>query len=322
MKSTALKKEGRSPRIAIRFTAAVFIIPLLMSACELDINLSNDNDKKQETITTDTDFTEQEPMPFPIEIAGTEIDKSPESVVCLSPALTEIIYELGFGGRLKGRGSYCDYPPAVAEKTDMGSSANPDISRIVAMKPDIVLTQTPIADKDLFIMEQAGIKTLVLPSPKSLKEFNGIYQAVGLLFNGAFTGKESGDEAFSPVSKACNNSGVIYMGNYIYITENLSVATLDTLESAVLSCFGNNIAKSGAEYDFDTTALLENQPEIILLSDKYSVSDLMGDEVFSQLYAVLNEKIIYINNMYFERPTNRIVGMLEEFSADFKKLSQ
>lgn len=314
MKKQIIQKRFKNlPKII----TALLLTTSLITACELDTNGG-------EETTSDTDIAElvSKPQPFPVTISGIEIENSPENVVCLSPSLTEIIYEMGFGEKLKGRGSYCDYPPVALETTDMGSSANPNIDRILSMSPDVVLTQTPIADKDLFIMEQAGIKTLILPSVKTLNGFKEIYQALGLLFYGAFTGAEAGEEAFSVISKAFDNPNVVYIGNFVYVTESFGLAAGDTLESAVLSCFGSNLAKSGENYDFDKTLLLENQPDIILLSDKYSLSDLTEDEVFSQLEAVLGEKIIYIDNTYFERPTKRITELLEKLVSDYGQLSE
>ena len=60
-------------------------------------------------------------------------------VVSLAPAATEIMYALGAEGRLVGRTDFCDYPPAAKQKPSVGGYTNPNVERIVDLKPDLVL---------------------------------------------------------------------------------------------------------------------------------------------------------------------------------------
>jgi len=114
------------------------------------------------------------------------------------------------------------------------------------------------------------------------------------------------------------------LGNFVYITENLSIAGGDesegTLESAVLSCFGNNLAKSAKGYSYDKEKLLKKQPSFILLNNVLTIEDLMGDEVYSQLDAVSDGKIIKLNNAYFEKPSARIKTLISEMQAQYEDL--
>lgn len=296
-----------------KIIALALIACLFLSGCEFaDSNTE---------VTSTTETTVAEPQPYPVTINGITFEKAPETVICLSPALTEIVYEMGYGEKLVGRSSYCDYPEEAKNLADMGSSANPDIEKICAVKPELVLTSTPIAAKDVFTMEQLGIKTMVIESPETLEQFRAIYRAVGLMENGLFTGTEAGDSAYSPISKACDNTGVVNMGSFVYITEGKTAATGDTLENAVLSCFGTNLAKDGKRYSFDTAELLTNQPDVLLVSGIYTYDDIMADETLSRLDAVINGRIIYIDNTYFERPSARITELIEKLLDDYKKLS-
>lgn len=298
-----------------KLSALLLMIALLLCGCE---NV-NDGDISEET-TENTDSAE--PMPYPFFINGTEIPAQPEKVVCLSPALTEIIYEMGYGDKIVGRSSYCDYPSDVKNAADLGSTANPDIDAIIDLLPDLVITSTPIASKDTFAMEQAGIKTVLIPAPTTLEGFSSIYTSLGLIFEGMFTGTEKGEDAYSFISKALGNTDAVNLGNFVYITENLTVAGGDTFESAVLSCFGSNIAKGETGYGFDRAELIEHQPDVILLSDKYAIDNLLNDEYYSQLNAVAENRVIYINNIYFERPSVRITILIDGLLIDFGNLQR
>ena len=295
--------------------AVLLTFSLLLSGC----HVSNSQD---EEITTTTEAEVSEPQPYPITINDVEIEKAPEKIVCLSPALTEILYEMGFGERIIGRSSYCDYPSAVMSAEDVGSSANPNIDRIIQLQPDLVLTATAIASKDILRMSEAGIKTLVISAPTTIEDFSANYVALGLLMNGLFTGTEKGEQFFSDISKTLDNSSAVSFGKFVYITQNLTVAGGDTFEGAVLSCFGENLAAEAGGYSFDKSLLLENQPDLILLSDDYTLEDLQNDEICSQLDCVMNGNVLPVDNSYFERPSARIIKFLQNLITEYKKLKQ
>ncbi|MCL2698315.1 MAG: helical backbone metal receptor [Oscillospiraceae bacterium] len=259
-----------------------------------------------------------EPTPFPLFIGDVEIQSSPQRVVSLSPSLSEIVHELGYGNRLIGRSSYCDFPPVMLEVSEAGSAANPDIDKIISLSPALVLTTTPISGMDMFRMEQFGIKTILIPSSGSLHDLRDTYRALGLVFEGLFTGAEAGDNAFAAVSRACDNTSVVNIGKFIYITGGMKIATTDTLESSVFSCFGENIAV-GVNYEFNPELLLENQPDVIMLNDIYAAADL--PEYFNEFDAVTEGRIIFINNAAFERPSSRLVLLIDEMLADYRNLN-
>jgi len=67
------------------------------------------------------------------------IPDQPQRLVSLAPSITETIYALGLGDRLVGDTDYCDYPPEATKKPHVGAMVNPNLERIVALKPDLVL---------------------------------------------------------------------------------------------------------------------------------------------------------------------------------------
>ena len=50
---------------------------------------------------------------FPVSIGEIRIPERPERIVSLSPALTEVLCELGAESRLAGVSDFCDYPQSV-----------------------------------------------------------------------------------------------------------------------------------------------------------------------------------------------------------------
>lgn len=282
-----------------------------MCGCEIRMETKEPAESTVPVIATTviTENVPDEPLPFPVVVNDTVIEASPEKVVSLSPSLTEIICEMGYDDKVIGRGSYCDYPENIASVTDVGRPSKPDIDMIISLSPDILFTATTIPTKDLYKLEECGIKTVYIPYPENMEQFENIYCAIGMIFEGIFDGESCGKKAFESITAAISDNS-INLGDYVYITEGLTIATGDTFESSVLSNFGTNIAENSKDYNYPKEFLVEFQPEFILLNDNYTIDDLLADEIFSQLTAIQEGKIYTISNIYFERPSGRLVDFI------------
>ncbi|MFO1216813.1 MAG: cobalamin-binding protein [Burkholderiaceae bacterium] len=60
-------------------------------------------------------------------------------IVSLAPHLTELLFAAGAGDRVVGAVAYSDHPSAARQVPRVGDSAQLDLERIVALKPDLVL---------------------------------------------------------------------------------------------------------------------------------------------------------------------------------------
>ncbi len=65
-----------------------------------------------------------------------------ERIVSLAPNLTEIVYAIGAGDRLVGDTTFCDYPAEAKNVTKVGDTLQPNIERILALRPQLVLVST------------------------------------------------------------------------------------------------------------------------------------------------------------------------------------
>jgi iron complex transport system substrate-binding protein len=81
-------------------------------------------------------------------------------VVSLVPATTEILFAIGASDRLVGVGSYDNYPPEATKLPRLGGLLDPDVERLLALKPDLVVvysTQSELRRQ----LEAAGIPTFL-----------------------------------------------------------------------------------------------------------------------------------------------------------------
>jgi iron complex transport system substrate-binding protein len=63
----------------------------------------------------------------------------PQRIISLAPAYTEILYALGLGERIVGVSVYCDTPPEVQSKPDVGGYSTVDMGKVRELRPDLVL---------------------------------------------------------------------------------------------------------------------------------------------------------------------------------------
>lgn len=60
-------------------------------------------------------------------------------IISLVPALTEMVFAIGAGDRVIAVSSYDDYPLQVRTLPKVGALIDPDVERIIALRPDLVL---------------------------------------------------------------------------------------------------------------------------------------------------------------------------------------
>lgn len=99
------------------------------------------------------------------------------SVVCLSPAHTEMIYFLNQEDKIKAVSTNCNFPNAVYLKEKAGTFLHPDIEKIVKINPDVVISGGGVQKKAIKNLENLNIPVIVL-YPRNI---DGIVENMNLL---------------------------------------------------------------------------------------------------------------------------------------------
>ncbi len=260
---------------------------------------------------------------FPVTVCGEDIEKPVERAVSLSPAVTEILAELGYADRLVGISSYCDYPEDISAPS-VGSAENPDIDRIKELAPDAVFTLTALSEREDYELSAAGITVLRLDPPYSMESFSALYRDIAAAFcgrelNGSEKETERAAELGSLAREAVENSAsAVELGTFVYVTGKCTLAGQDTFESAVLSLCGENLcAESG--YCAPSEGLA---PEYIVADSALTYEELSADENISAMISG-GAKVVFVTSRCFERPSARtaevfaeIAGQLSEETAE------
>lgn len=118
-------------------------------------------------------------------------------VVALSAAECEILYALGAGDTLVGRGEYCDYPAEALALPVLGSGGNTNIEEILVLQPDLVLMNTMAQPMEqVEAIEKAGAPVFVTEAT----DIKGVYAAIAGI--GQAVGKDQEAQALVDSMKA------------------------------------------------------------------------------------------------------------------------
>lgn len=104
-------------------------------------------------------------MPQFTDVTGLTLsfDGPPQRVVSLVPSVTETLFEIGAASRIVGRTRYCVAPdPQVRAIERIGGTKDPDVGRIIALTPDLVIANREENRKqDIEKLRAAGVPVFV-----------------------------------------------------------------------------------------------------------------------------------------------------------------
>ncbi|RTR25271.1 ABC transporter substrate-binding protein [Deinococcus radiophilus] len=110
----------------------------------------------------------------------------PKRIVTLLPSHTETLFAIGAGGKLVGIDEYSNYPRETAGITKVGSGFQPDIEKIVALKPDLVLVDESSSARLAEKLSAVGL-TVYGGTPQT---YNEVFEKIVVL--GKMTNRETG----------------------------------------------------------------------------------------------------------------------------------
>ena len=125
--------------------------------------------------------------------AGADV---PHRIVSLSPNMTEMLYGIGALDQVVGISDYCTYPADVNRLPSVGGWHNPNLEKIAALRPDLVIVddgQAPFLEDNF---KKLGLRVMVVPD-HTVKD---VYAAITAL--GHATGHEEAATKLAAATRA------------------------------------------------------------------------------------------------------------------------
>lgn len=255
------------------------------------------------------------------DMTGREItlDAPATRVVALTASDCEILYALGAGDTLVGRGEYCDYPEDVQAVLSVQSGYETNVEQIIALEPQVVLMATMAQTKEqVEALEAAGVHVIV----SDAQDIAGVYTAIELI--GAVTGKN--DEAaaliagmkdsFAAIAAKAEGDGskTVYF-EVSPLEYGLWTAGKGTFMDELAQMIGLKNAFEDVEgwAAISEEQVLERDPDYIVTISMYygegptPVEEIMGREGWQELKAVKNEAVFNADSNEVSRPGPRLV---------------
>lgn len=77
---------------------------------------------------------------FVVALASAPLAQAPTRIVSLVPAVTEMLFAIGAGPQVVAVSSYDDFPAQVQSLPKVGALLDPDVERILALRPQLVIS--------------------------------------------------------------------------------------------------------------------------------------------------------------------------------------
>ena len=246
------------------------------------------------------------------------LDAPAEKIIALTPSDCEILFALGAGGTLIGRGEYCDYPASVSSVPSVQSGADTNIEQIIALKPQIVLMSAMAQTQEqITALENAGITVVV----SDAKDIAGVYTSIELI--GAITGKN--EEAAGIVSqmktsfdeisaKSTGNGEKTVYFEVSPLAYGLWTAGKGTFMDELASMLGltNAFADVDGWAEISQEQVIERDPDYIVSIAMYDsegptpVDEIMGRDGWQDMKAIKNKAILNADSNEISRPGPRL----------------
>ncbi len=246
------------------------------------------------------------------------INGTPQRIISLAPSNTEILFALGLGDEVVGVTMYCDYPPEAQDKEKVGDYYGPDIEKIIALEPDLVLA-TDFHRFDLIpALEQQGFAVFAV-APQTLDD---VLQSIEKI--GEITGKEAEaselvdgmrnkiEEVEEQTKELEQKPSVFYMtwhdpmwtvGRDTWIDDLINIA-------GGVNIFSENF-ESGAMVQIEWVIL--HDPEIIITSE-WSYDWALNATELASTNASQTGRIYTFDDDLAQRPGPRLVQGLDWFA--------
>jgi len=259
------------------------------------------------TITTPLD-TANNALEPPV---SSVLDKRPQRIVSLSPANTEILFALGAGERVVGVSSYSDYPEQAKTKPSIGPYNAPDLEKIIALEPDLVVAIGGLQAQYIKSLEKAGIM-VVSVDPQNMEEIltaiDIISEAIGEQQRGAILHAEL-VKKLNQVRQLNVNDTPKKVFLEVWDAPLLTVGNKSFINDIITRAGGANVA-SDKNVDYtpcDLEALYAYDPEVyIVISHSHSADKaFIKKTYFSDMAVIKNQQIFAINDDLLTRPGPR-----------------
>jgi len=269
---------------------------------------------------------------FPVTITdglGSEvtIEEKPLKIISLSPQTTENLFAVGAGENVIGVTTYADYPEAATKVDKIGTITEPNIEKIVAMEPDLVIAASVNKMETINRLKELNIKVAGF-SANSVDTAIENIKKIGEITGNQDTAEKLTADMYIKISemkdlidkKLSNNDRPKVF--YELWSDPLYTAGVDNfIDDLIHMAGGYNIGRL-AEIQwpqFSLEKLLVEDPEVYISTPhsaemKVSKESIKNRERFKNIAAIKNNRVYIIDQNILNRASPRLLKGLSQLT--------
>ncbi len=249
---------------------------------------------------------------------GFGVAATPQRVVSLSPAGTEILFALGKGSSVVAVDEGSDYP---AEAQQLPKLKADDVEGITALTPDIVFVGQSATEETIKALEDKGLLVVCAEAAS----YNDLFASIALMAQVMDTDAaplvQSIQEAVRDASAKTaelDTQPTVYFAVADDANGHVSVGPGSIAYSIIQMAGGVPVTAAAAEaypvYTSEELAALA--PQVVLVSSKLDIDALYVAEGYKDLTAVQEGRVYSIDDALINRPGPRVAeGMQAVYEA-------
>lgn len=247
-----------------------------------------------------------------------------ERIIALYGAYNEILAAMAMEDRIVGRTRADTLPPSILSKPSIGTHMRPNIEIILGLKPDLAIQSAGRKEALLAVqqIQREGLPVAVF-QPTSFPELFSVIERIGVL-----TGKEQRakeligslrgrlDRVEQRVAGIDERPSVFFEVRY----PNLVGAGRASIVNDIIRYAGgiNCVKKNKKLVRMGIESLIESDPDVYIVQRgpmNQNPSQPSNRSHFQVLNAVVNGKVIMVDEQIYSRPGPRSVDAVEELAA-------
>jgi iron complex transport system substrate-binding protein len=245
----------------------------------------------------------------------------PRRIVSLAPSLTEIVFLLGREGSLVGVTRFCNVPSAASDLPKIGGVSDPDVERIVALSPDLVLCTTDGNPRDkVRALEEMGIPCFAV-APQDLEAVFTAIERLGILLGAADQGRAEAGALRRRARLARPSSLGLEKPAALFVVSTAPIIAAGEgtfMDELVRLAGGRNAAArfSGRYPRLSVEELVAARPDVIFVAGMAGVERFPPEVTrWKEIPAFRDGAVITLDGDLVTRPGPRLVTALERVSA-------
>lgn len=196
------------------------------------------------------------------------LQKKAIRIITLAPDITEIVFAIGAGQDVVGVVSGSDYPAKARQLPIVGSYQGLDLERILALKPDLIITWKQNFSRQLAILEKQGIP-IYRTDPKQLEDIPRTMQRLGCLTGQTVRARESAKQFLHALSLLKKRYQHVMPVTVFFQIGDHSLLTINHeswINEVISLCGGRNIFADASlsTPEVSMESLLSANPTVIL----------------------------------------------------------